>query len=86
MDHQPSYASQKGGEALSEVAFSLSRREVLNRFGSASKSGAAVRVPVLGDRGAWDRFTLPAGSIHVQYRLDRDEIDMITLMCRDAEP
>jgi hypothetical protein len=74
------------GEALSEVAFSVSRREVLERFGVPSKSGAPVRLPVLGSKGAWDRFAIPAGSIHFQYRLDRDEIEMITLMCRGTEP
>ena len=74
------------GEALSEVPFSGGRREVLARFGTPSKSGAPVRIPVLGDRGAWDRFSLPTVSLHFQYRLDRDEIDMITLMCADAVP
>jgi hypothetical protein len=74
------------GEALSEVPYSLSRRQVLDHFGPPSKSGAADRIPVLGDRGAWDRFTLPEGSIHVQYRLDRDEIEMITLMRPDVLP
>jgi hypothetical protein len=74
------------GEALSGVAFSLSRREVLDRFGGPSKCGSAVRIPALGEKGAWDRFKLLGGSIHVQYRLDRDEIDLITLMRRDAEP
>jgi len=73
-------------EALSELAFSLTRREVLDRLGAPSKSGTASRIPVLGDKGAWDRFTLSAGSIHVQYRMDRDEIDMITLMRRGTEP
>ena len=74
------------GEALSEVSFSLGRREVRERYGSPSKSGGPVRIPALGDRGAWDTFTLPAVSIHVQYRVDRDEIDMITLMSPDAVP
>jgi hypothetical protein len=74
------------GEALSELPFSISRREVLERFGAPSKSGDRVRIPALGDRGAWDRFTLPTASIHVQYRLDCDEIDMITLMHPDAVP
>jgi hypothetical protein len=74
------------GEALSEVAFSLSRRDVLDRYGSPSESGAAGRIPGLGDHGAWDLFTLPTASLHVQYLLDRDEIGMITLMCHDAVP
>jgi hypothetical protein len=74
------------GEALSEIPFSLSRREVLGRFGSPSNSGAAIRLPVLGDKGAWDRFALPAGSVHIQYRLDCDKIEMVTLMRRGTEP
>lgn len=71
-------------ESLVDVPFSMSRREVRKRFGPAATSGAAVRIPGLGDRGAWDRFTLPKGLLHVQYRTDRDEIDMITLMRADA--
>jgi hypothetical protein len=83
---QTIFLNRGDGEALAEVPFSLSRREVVERYGCPGKSGAAVRIPALGDYGAWDRFTLPAASIHVQYRLDRDEIDMITLMCPDAVP
>jgi hypothetical protein len=74
------------GEALSEIAFSLSRREVMDRLGVPSKSGAATRIQALGDKGAWDRFAVPAGSVHVQYRLDHDEIEMITLMRLGTEP
>ena len=74
------------GEALSGIAFSLSRRQVLERYGIPSKSGPPVQLPVLGERGAWDRFALPTATIHVQYRPDCDEIDMITLMRPDAAP
>ena len=74
------------GESLANVPFSMSRREVLERFGVPTRSGGAVRIPGLGDRGAWDRFTLPEGSLHVQYRLESDEIDMITLIRSDAVP
>jgi len=66
------FLHRRDGEALSGVAFSLSRREILDHFGGPSKSGSAVCIPALGDKGAWDRFNLPAGSIHIQYRLDRD--------------
>lgn len=74
------------GEALSGIAFSVGRGDIVKRYGPATKSGGPVRIPALGDRGAWDRFTLPMATIHVQYRLDRDEIDMITLMRPDAVP
>jgi hypothetical protein len=78
---------QRGdGALLAGIPFSMSRREVLERFGPAAASGAAVRIPGFGDRGPWDRFTIPEGSLHVQYRTDREEIDMITLMRADAVP
>lgn len=74
------------GETLFDVPFFLSRREVLVRFGTPSESGDPVRLAKLGEHGAWDRFTRPNASIHFQYRADRDEIDMITLMRLDAVP
>jgi hypothetical protein len=74
------------GESLAGVPFSTKRQEVLERFGTPASSGGPVRIPVLGDRGAWDRFTVPEGSLHVQYSSDRDEIDMITLIRPDAVP
>jgi hypothetical protein len=73
-------------ESLSEISFSLSRTEVLDRFGPASKSGAATRHPVLGESGAWDRFNLGTMTIHFQYRVDFDEIELVTLMRPDAAP
>jgi hypothetical protein len=79
---------QRGdGEAtLSEIPFALSRAEVQSHLGSPSKSGAPVHIPALGDSGAWDRFSLDAGCVHIEYRLDRDEIEMITLMHPDVVP
>lgn len=74
------------GEALFGVPFSLKRNDVLDRYGSPSQSGLAVRHPVLGDSGAWDRFTLDAGVLHVQYKFGQDKIEMITLMTADAAP
>jgi len=74
------------GEALADVAFSLSRREVLARLGPPSKSGPATRSPALGDSGPWDLFTIPEGSLHIHYRFDRDEIEMVTWMRRGTEP
>jgi hypothetical protein len=74
------------GESLVEVPFAMTRQQVLERFGTPARSGGAVRIPGLGDRGAWDRFILPQGTLHVQYHVERDEIDMITLMHPDAVP
>ncbi len=74
------------GEALFEMAFSSRRQNIVAQYGCPSKSGAAARIPGLGDHGAWDRFSLPTGSLHVQYRPGGDDIEMITLMRSDAVP
>lgn len=74
------------GESLIGIPFTMSRNDLLGRFGTPSKSGAPVRLPGLGDVGGWDRFILPQGTIHFQYHLVRDEIDLITLMRQDAVP
>jgi len=55
-------------------------------LGSPSKSGAAVTIRALGNKGAWDRFDSPDASIHIRYCLDRDEIEMVTLMHPNAVP
>lgn len=73
-------------EDLSEMPFSMKRASVLERFGTPSKSGAAMRHPLMGPLGAWDRFTWPRMTLHIQYRLDSDSIDRITLMSPDAVP
>jgi len=74
------------GESLVDFPFAMGRRQVLERLGTPEKSGRAGQIPVLGNFGAWDLFRLPRFSLHVQYRVDRDEIDMITLMVPDAVP
>jgi hypothetical protein len=74
------------GESLIEIPFAVGRSSILAKFGSPSKSGGKVRIPGVGERGPWDRFTLPMGTIHVQYSVDGDEIDMISLIRADVLP
>lgn len=74
------------GESVIDIPFSLGRTEVLERFGVPDDRGAPVSVPGLGDYGPWDRFTVGDGFLHVQYCRDRDEVEMITLMCADVVP
>lgn len=73
-------------ERFSEVPFSFNRAQVVERFGPPSKTGGPVRLPVLGEHGAWDRFSRHGAVIHVQYGLVHDEIEMVTLMRPDAAP
>jgi hypothetical protein len=73
-------------EELAGFPFSMGRSEVLEWFGMPTKSGAPTQHPILGKSGAWDRFARPSMILHVQYRLDADSIEMVTLMRPDAVP
>ncbi len=73
-------------EGLVELPFTWSRGEVLARFGEPEKSGAVYESPFLGPCGAWDRFGQPEGTVHVQYQLEADEIERVTLMRADVVP
>lgn len=74
------------GIVLSEVPFGLHRAEVLSQFGNPSKSGDRVSHPILGNFGAWDRFRNSGYTLHVQYGVDKDRIEKITLMRNDVAP
>lgn len=74
------------GERLVDAAFGMSRSQVLGCFGKPANSGGALRIPGIGDRGAWDRFALSNAVLHVQYGSVRDEVALVTLMRPDAVP
>lgn len=74
------------GEHLFEIPFSLNRAAVLEHFGKPSNSGDKVSDPVLGEYGAWDRFSRPGHAIHVEYWNNADRIKGITLIRGDIVP
>jgi hypothetical protein len=73
-------------EDLLDVPFSLNRQQVVELLGSASKSGGRRTHPILGESGAWDRFSRPGYSIHIEYQVDENSIKKITLMRADVVP
>jgi len=73
-------------ESIQDLPFTSRRREVIARLGFPSKSGDKIIDPVLGEYGAWDRFEGPGYSIHVEYRLNADRINKVTLMRADVVP
>lgn len=78
--------SRRFKEDVQDLPFALSREAVIARLGQPSRSGGRVSSKILGERGAWDRFDHHAYSIHVEYRLDVDTINKITLMRADGVP
>ena len=73
-------------EGVDDLPFTSSRREVIARLGSSSESGGPTSDPVLDEYGRWDRFARAGYAIHVEYRLDADVINKITLMRADVVP
>ena len=82
------FSDRFGGhrDDLLEIPFSLNRRQVLQRFGSPSKSGNASNHPVLGNYGAWDRFSMPGYTVRFEYLADELGINKITFMREDVVP
>lgn len=73
-------------EGVQDLPFNSSRQEVIAQLGSPSKSGGRVSDPILGEYGAWDRFLCSDYAIHVEYGLDADVINKVTLMRADSVP
>jgi hypothetical protein len=73
-------------DVLIEPRFSWSRQQVVEYFGSPSKSGGSSSHPILGDYGAWDRFAMPGYAVRFEYRMDSDSIRKITFMRNDVVP
>ncbi len=69
-----------------EIDASLTRQQVLERFGPPSKSGNRVDLPPLGKCGAWDRFSRSTWSLHFQYHYEVETIRLVTLMCQTVVP
>ena len=64
----------------------MSRHEVRNLLGDPERSGETVRLPVLGDMPAWDRFVVGGWFLHVQYRGDGSGLSLVTMMTPEAAP
>ena len=64
----------------------MSRREVRNLLGDPERSGEAVRLPVLGDMPAWDRFAVDGWFLHAQYRGAGPGLSLVTMMTPEAAP
>lgn len=78
--------SRNFSENIVGFSFSHNRNEVISLLGSPSKSGKAINDPILGVYGAWDRFSFPGYSIHIEYSIDAVKINKVTLMRADAVP
>lgn len=73
-------------ERVEDLPLTSSRQEVVARLGVPTKSGGRISDPILGEYGPWDRFSRPGYAVHVEYRLDADIINKVTVMRADIVP
>ena len=64
----------------------MGRDRVRSLLGPPERSGDAIRLPVLGDKPAWDRFQVDECLLHVSYVLGSPGISMLTLMTPESAP
>ena len=79
-------AGGQGKVSLIDLPSSLRREEVREALGEPSKSGAESTSSILGPSGGWDRFLRGKYTIHIEYKIRSDEINMVTLMRNDIVP
>ena len=78
--------SRRFSESVEDLKMTSSRKEVRALFGAPSNSGDGLTDPLLGEYGAWDRFSQKGFAIHVEYRVNSDVISKVTLMRDDVVP
>jgi hypothetical protein len=73
-------------EQVEDLPLTSNRQEVVARLGLPTKSGQRLSDPILGEYGPWDRFSRSGYAVHVEYRLDADIINKVTVMRADVVP
>lgn len=76
----------EGERIFFEIDRFRDREQVLRHFGVPAKSGSERIHPILGEYGAWDRFTNPVFSIHFEYKRGFETVKKITLMLNELVP
>lgn len=64
---------------LEGLFFDSSRENVRAALGKPTVDGAPRRIHLLGDYGAYDRYDYAGCSIHLQYALDNEKIETVTI-------
>lgn len=61
------------------IPFTSTRKQVRELLGSPSRHAEKSVSPILGASGAWDLFPQHGYTVHVEYKIDTDEVNRITL-------
>ena len=72
--------SQFPGALIEGLTFRSKRNDVVRALGKPSRTAPALKVPILGSHGGWDRFDKVGYSIHFEYSARTNTVARITIM------
>jgi hypothetical protein len=62
------------------ITLTMSRDEIRRKLGLPKKSGEAKRVPILGQKPAWDSYAIGSMHLHVQYSMNGSRVQLVSLI------
>ncbi len=68
------------------MSFEMSKGDIKKLLGRPTNTGGGENIPVLGPRLPWVLFVYEDHALHIQFSIERDSIQLITLMSLDALP
>lgn len=71
--------SQFSGEIHSEITFQMSRDQIREYLGSPVQHGDGGKVVFLGDKPAWDAYSIDGHRFHFEYTRDNKSIQLVTI-------
>ena len=76
----------KGHKGFDGVHYLTKQDEVLRKYGAPQKSGKEKEFPILGRKGAWERYEYPTYSLRIEHSVGADTVEKITIMLPCAAP
>lgn len=73
-------------QLIAGLSSSSSREDVRLAFGLPARSGESQTLPILGRKGAWDRYDQRSLCIHFEYTEPEERVRQITVMTADTAP
>lgn len=71
--------SQFSGEIHAEITFQMSRYQIRGYLGSPVQHGDGGKVVFLGDKPAWDAYSIDGHRFHFEYAKDNKSIQLVTI-------
>lgn len=71
--------AQFAGDVPGGIAFAMSRSQIRQLLGTPDRHGEKQKVPVLGDKPAWDNYLIDGMRVHVEYTLTGQSVQLISL-------